>query len=258
MIKLKGNCSFIINREDFKVTFIAALTNLLRIPRYDVIVYDVNCGSVDVTFGVKGAHDRNLTSELWAMIGNESFVFTYNGTQFVAFDLRQIVRPSITLTNSTTPSSTPTETSSKHERKRMVFIIFVLIGSVFAALFIFFLVVFLARFCGCCQKTGKFRMRRGNVRLHAPFETELKRFAARKNIFQGVNYYGEITQLEESRKDVDVEIVEDDIDEQLSELYPVDTNVCLLNGDNHTNSYKLQEHKFVFDGDGSCSSVVFY
>lgn len=129
-------------------------------------------------------------------------------------------------------------------------------GSVFAALFIFLLVIFLARFSGCCRKTGKLRVRR-NGRLQAPFESELKRFAVRKSLFQGVNFYGDITQLEEM--DPDAEIVEDDIDieEEFSEVHPGDTITCLLNGSNHTNSNK-EEHKFVFDDDDSCSSVLFY
>lgn len=257
-MKFQGHCSFIFNKEDFKFAFVTALTKLLPVSRSDVIVYGVKCGSVDVTFGLQG-RNSNLTEKLWAMIANESFVLTYNGTQFVAFELRQIITPSsITFTDSTTSSSIPTVTSTKHGRKRIVFIIFVLIGSVFGALFIFCLVLFIARFCTCCQKTkGKFRVHR-NVRLQAPFETELKRFTAHKNIFQGLNYYGETTQLEETRKDVELEIV-DDIDEELSELSPLsDTDIYLLNGYDHANSYQPQEHKFVFDDDGSCSSVVYY
>lgn len=99
---------------------------------------------------------------------------------------------------------------------------------------------------------------RRNGRLHAPFESELKRFAVRRSLFQGVNFYGDITQLQEIRQDV--EIVEDDIDieEEFSEIHPVDTNTCLLNGSIHTNSNKAEEHKFVFDDDDSCSSVLFY
>ena len=95
--------------------------------------------------------------------------------------------------------------------------------------------------------------------MQAPFETELKRFVAHNNILQGVNFYGELTQLEEIRKDVELEIVEDDIDEELSELSPLaDTKFGLLNSYNHTNSCQPKEHKFVFDDAGSCSSVVFY
>ncbi|KAJ7392795.1 hypothetical protein OS493_010454 [Desmophyllum pertusum] len=255
LVKFKANCSVITNKDDFKLNFIAALTQLLQISRSDVTVQDVACGSVDVIFTIKSARDRNLTSELWAMIRNESFVFTYNGTDFVAFDLREI---SI-LTSS--PASTPTEIA-KHEQKKIMFIIFVFIGAAFAALFIFFLVVFLARFCGCCRKSGKFRMRR-NARLHPPFESELKRFAVRKNLFPEVNFYGDIMNLEEheNRKE-DVDIFEDDaeIDEEFTEIHPVDTNTCLLNShnDNHTNSNSVEEHKFVFDDHDSYSSVLFY
>ena len=205
---------------------------------------------------IKSARDRNLTSELWEVIENESFVFTYNGTRFVAFELREILRPSVTPTAYPTSRSTPSE-SSRHERKKIVFVIFVFIGSVFAALFIFLLVVFLARFSRCCRKTGKLRVRR-NGRWHAPFESELKRFAVRRSLFQGINFYGDITQLEEMKQDA--EIVEDDIDieDEFSEIHPVDTNTCLLNGSNRTNSNKVEEPMFVFDDDDSCSSVLFY
>ena len=203
---------------------------------------------------VKSALGRNLTSELWAAIKNESFVFTYNGTELVAFELSEIPSPSVIFTSSTMSPSTPSETS-KHERKKVVFIIFVFIGSVFAALFIFLLVVFLARFSGCCRKAGKLRVRR-NVRLRPPFESELKRFAARGSLFQGVNYYGDITQLEEHRRDSVT--IEDDAEEDFFEIHPVDTNACLLNHTNHTDSNKREECKFVFDDDESCSSVLFY
>ena len=58
----------------------------------------------------------------------------------------------------------------------------------------------------------------------------------------------------------DAEIVEDDIDieEEFSEILPVDTNTYLLNGNSHTYSNKVEERKFVFDDDDSCSSVLFY
>ena len=58
----------------------------------------------------------------------------------------------------------------------------------------------------------------------------------------------------------DAEIVEDDIDieDEFSEIHPVDTNTCLLNGSNRTNSNKVEEPMFVFDDDDSCSSVLFY
>ena len=205
---------------------------------------------------IKSARGRNLTSELWAAIRNESFFLTYNGTKFVAFEFREISRPSVTTTTSPAFPSTASK-NNKHERKKIVFIIFVFIGSVFVALFIFLLVVFLARFSRCCRRSGKLRVRR-NGRFHVPLESELTRFAARRSLLQGVDFYGDITQLEEMKRDA--EIVEDDIDveEEFSEIHPVDTNTCLLNGSSHTNSHNVEERKFVFDDDDSCSSVLFY
>ena len=256
MVKFHANCSAIASADDFISSFITTLAQLLQISKSDVIVHDVICGSVDVLFVIKSVRGRNLTNELWAVINNESFVFTYNGTEFVAFELRQISRPSITPTAPITSPFTPPKTN-KHERKKIVFIIFVFISSVFAALFIFLLVVFLSRFSRCCRKTGKLRVRR-NSRFHAPFESELKRFAVRRSLFPGINFYGDITQLEEMKQDA--EFVEDDIDteEEFSEIHPVDTNTCLLNGGSHTNSNKVEERKFVFDDDDSYSSVLFY
>ena len=256
LVKFHANCSAIANEDDFKSSFATTVTLLLQISKSDVIVHDIICGSVDVLFVIKSARGRNLANELWAMIKNKSFVFTYNGTEFAAFELREISRPSVTPTAPFTSSLTPSK-NNKHERKKIVFIIFVFIGSVFAALFIFLLVVFLARFSRCCRKTVKLRVRR-NDRFHAPFESELKRFAVRTSLFQGINFYGDITELEEMKQDA--EIVEDDIDieEEFSEIHPVDTNTCLLNGTNHTNSNKVEERKFVFDDDDSCSSILFY
>lgn len=256
LVKFQANCSAIANEDDFKSSFITTLTQLLQISKSDVIVHDIICGSVGVLFVIKSARGRNLTSELWAVIKNESFVFTYNGTEFVAFELREISRPSVTPTATFTSPFTPSK-NNKHERKKIVFIIFVFIGSVFAALFIFLLVVFLARFSRCCRKTGKLRVRR-NSRFHAPFESELKRFSVRTSLLQGINFYGDITELEEMKQDA--EIVEDDIDieEEFSEILPVDTNTYLLNGNSHTYSNKVEERKFVFDDDDSCSSVLFY
>lgn len=256
LVKFQANCSAIENEDDFKSSFITTLTQLLQISKSDVIIHDIICGSVGVLFVIKSARGRNLTSELSAVIKNESFVFTYNGTEFVAFELREISRPSVTPTATFTSPFTPSK-NNKHERKKIVFIIFVFIGSVFAALFIFLLVVFLARFSRCCRKTGKLRVGR-NSRFHAPFESELKRFSVRTSLFQGINFYGDITELEEMKQDA--EIVEDDIDieEEFSEILPVDTNAYLLNGNSHTYSNKVEERKFVFDDDDSCSSVLFY
>ena len=256
LVKFHANCSAITAEDVFKSSFITTLTYLLKISKSDVIVHDVICGSVDVLFVIKSAPGRNLTNELWAAIKNESFFFTYNLTKFVAFELREISRPSVTPTTSPASPST-TSNNDKHERKKMVFIIFVFIGSVFVALFIFLLVVFLARFSRCCRRTVKLRVRR-NGRFHVPMESELTRFAVRRSLFQGVNFYGDITQLEEMKQDA--EIVEDDIDVEgeFSEIHPVDTNTCLLNGSSHRNSHNVEEHKFVFDDDDSISSVLFY
>ena len=257
VVKFKGNCSVIVDKNSFKLSFVATLASILRIPRDDVIVDDVICGSVSVVFTVKAARERNLTSELLGIIKNESLVVKYNDTVFIAFDVKIISNPTVP-----TKFSRPTEISN-HDRKKFLFIIFIFFCAVFAALFVFFSVVFCSRFCVCCQKTGKFRMQK-RVRLRAQ-DFELKRFAERRSRLSGANYYGEEAhkRVNRRKKESEVEIEEEDINDYYEDEFvaglQADTNDTLLNSTNHTaNSNQQEEQKFVFDDEDSCSSVLFY
>ena len=257
VVKFKGNCSVIVNKNSFKLSFVATLASILRIPRDDVIVDDVICGSVSVVFTVKAARERNLTSELLGIIKNESLVVKYNDTVFIAFDVKIISNPTVP-----TKFSRPTEISN-HDRKKLLFIIFIFFCAVFAALFVFFSVVFCSRFCACCQKTGKFRMQK-RVRLRAQ-DFELKRFAERRSRLSGANYYGEEAhkRVNRRKKESEVEIEEEDINDYYEDEFvaglQADTNDTLLNSTNNTaNSNQQEEQKFVFDDEDSCSSVLFY
>ena len=257
VVKFKGNCSVIVDKNSFKLSFVATLASILRIPRDDVIVDDVICGSVSVVFTVKVARERNLTSELLGIIKNESLVVKYNDTVFIAFDVKIISNPTVP-----TRFSRPTEISNR-DRKKLLFIIFIFFCAVFAALFVFFSVVFCNRFCACCQKTGKFRMQK-RVRLRAQ-DFELKRFAERRSRLSGANYYGEDAQkrVKSRKKELQVEIEEEDINDYYEDEFvaglQADTNNTLLNTTNHTaNSNQQEEQRFVFDDEDSCSSVLFY
>lgn len=257
VVKFKGNCSVIVNQNSFKLSFVATLTSILRIPRDDVIVDDVICGSVSVVFTVKAARERNLAGELLGIIKNESLVVKYNDTVFIAFDVKIISNPTVP-----TKFSRPTEISN-HDRKKLLFMIFIFFCAVFAALFVFFSVVFCSRFCACCQKTGKFRMH-NRVRLRAQ-DFELKRFAERRSRLSGANYYGEDAhkRVNRRKKELEVEIEEEDINDYYEDEFvaglQADTNDTLLNSTNHTaNSNQQEEQKFVFDDEDSCSSVLFY
>ena len=257
VVKFKGNCSVIVDKNSFKLSFVATLASILRIPRDDVIVDDVICGSVSVVFTVKAARERNLTSELLGIIKNETLVVKYNDTVFIAFDLKIISNPTVP-----TKFSRPTEISN-HDRKKLLFIIFIFFCAVFAALFVFFSVVFCSRFCACCQKTGKFLVQK-RVRLRAQ-DFELKRFAERRSRLSGANYYGEDAhkRVNSRKKELEVEIEEEDINDYYEDEFvaglQADTNDTLLNSTNHTaNSNQQEEQKFVFDDEDSCSSVLFY
>ena len=257
VVKFKGNCSVIVDKNSFKLSFVATLASILRIPRDDVIVDDVICGSVSVVFTVKVARERNLTSELLGIIKNESLVVKYNDTVFIAFDVKIISNPTVP-----TKFSRPTEISNR-DRKKLLFIIFIFFCAVFAALFVFFSVVFCSRFCACCQKTGKFRMQK-RVRLRAQ-DFELKRFAVRRSRLSGANYYGEEAhkRVNRRKKESEVEIEEEDINDYYEDEFvaglQADTNDTLLNSTNNTaNSNQQEEQKFVFDDEDSCSSVLFY
>ena len=257
VVKFKGNCSVIVDKNSFKLSFVVTLASILRIPRDDVIVNDVICGSVSVVFTVKAARERNVTSELLGIIKNESLVVKYNDTVFIAFDLKVISNPTVP-----TKFSRPTEISN-HDRKKLLFIIFIFFCAIFAALFVFFSVIFCSRFCACCQKTGKFRMHK-RVRLRAQ-DFELKRFAERRSQHSGANYYGEEAhkRVNSRKRKLEVEIEEEDINDYYEDEFvagvQADTNDTLLNSNNHTANYNQQEEqKFVFDDEDSCSSVMFY
>ena len=255
VVKFKGNCSVIVNKNSFKLSFVVTLASILRIPRDDVIVNDVICGSVSVVFTVKAARERNVTSELLGIIKNESLVVKYNDTVFIAFDVKVISNPPVP-----TKFSRPTEISNDDRKK--LFIIYIFFCAIFAALFVFFSVIFCSRFCACCQKTGKFRMHK-RVRLRAQ-DFELKRFAERRGQLSGANYYGEDAhkRLNSRKRKLEVEIEEEDINDYYEDEFvagvQADTNDTLLNSTNTANYNQQEEQKFVFDDEDSCSSVMFY
>lgn len=258
LVRFNGNCISITNIESFKLRCGTTLSDRLQLPRADVIVDDVICGSVEVIFTIRSTFEKNITDELWKMINNASLVIEYDGKRYEAFDLRIISKPRSVMTRHPTVASTPTSISN-HERKKLVFIVFLLFCSIFAALFVFFLVIFLSRFCACCQKSGKSRMHR-KIRVREG-DFELKRLSMRSEQILGVNYYGELVHSDENNPR-EADIFEEDIDdyyedEFMEELHG-DTARSLLNSNNDKDGNELQQQRFGFDDEDSCSSVVFY
>lgn len=258
LVRFNGNCISITNIESFKLRCGTTLSDRLQLPRADVIVDDVICGSVEVIFTIRSTFEKNITDELWKMINNASLVIEYDGKRYEAFDLRVISKPRSVMTRHPTVASTPTSISN-HERKKLVFIVFLLFCSIFAALFVFFLVIFLSRFCAGCQKSGKSRMHR-KIRVREG-DFELKRLSTRSEQILGVNYYGELVHSDENNPR-EADIFEEDIDdyyedEFMEELHG-DTARSLLNSNNDKDGNKLQQQRFGFDDEDSCSSVVFY
>ena len=84
----------------------------------------------------------------------------------------------------------------------------------------------------------------------------------RRNQSLRVNYYGDIAHLELESNRRQVDIVEEDIndyyEDEFAEGHQAETNTSLLNSSNHGNASELQERKFVFDDEDSCSSVLYY
>lgn len=260
LVRFNGNCSPITNIESFKLRCGTTLSDRLQLPRAHVIVDDVICGSVEVIFTIRSTYEKNIAEKLWEMINNTSLVIEYDGKRYEAFDLKIISKPRSVVTRLPTVGSTPTFISN-HERKKLVFILFLLFCSIFAALFVFFLVIFLSRFCACCQKSGKSHIHR-KIRVREG-DFELKRLSRRSEQILGVNYYGELVHSDENNPR-DADIFEEDIDDyyedEFTEEFHGDTNRSLLNSNNDNDGSKLQQQteRFVFDDEDSCSSVVFY
>ena len=248
----------ITNKDAFKVEFIATVTTVLRITNSDVVVNDVICGSVDVIFTVKNARSINITGVLWMIIKNESFVIYYRGLTFTARHVEGVVeKPFISTTSAplTSPTKDHFSTSSDWEKKKIRFIIFALVGAVFIALFIFSLVIFSSRFCACCRKSKTFSLQRKRL---SPFELELKRFTARRDVFLRANFYGEASGAE--KEDAE-SLAEDSCDHEEGEGARDErgtVTTVLLGHRKHTNTNNRTAQKFVFDDDDSCSSVLFY
>ncbi|XP_068733459.1 uncharacterized protein [Montipora capricornis] len=259
LVRFKGTCGPITNIELFKLRCKTTLAHRLQLSRSDVIVDNVICGSIEVTFAIQITYDRNVTAELWGMINNSSLIIEYDGKEYRAFDLKIVSKPQPTVSRFSTPLLKPTtiyNTTNNNERKKLAFIIFVLFCSIFAALLVFFSVVFLSRFC---QKPGKLSMHRKVPVRERDFE--LRCLSTQTNQILGVNYYGEFVHSEENHGS-NLEIFEEDIndyyEDEFAEELPEDTNRYLLNSNHLMDNGKPQQKRVVLDDEDSCSSVVFY
>ena len=182
-MSLQGDCGVIeSSKEGFISAFIARAAHLLSIEENSIIVKDVECGSVDVTFIVKDGKRTNISEVVNEVATDDSLVVNYRGQSFTAKSV-EVVEP-------VKPTQQP-QTKTKHE---LSFILYVAFGSLMGVIFLIGCLVLLVR-CHRDRNTGGFN-------LGPDAALELNRFTRipRASYYQ-VDFYGAAEEIDASRGD---------------------------------------------------------
>ena len=251
-VVFSGDCGVVLeNKDGFKIQFKLVLTRLLDIYTSDISIHKITCGSVDVMFSVREAKRRNVTAKLRELVKERAFELEYNTMTFVAVNVSELVKPTATVKPSSTTNTSRTQSK---EEKKIAFIIFVFAVCIFAALFIFFTVLYFARFSDhrCCKKPERRHKLKHSANPTArTTELELKALSPLyMNLFHKVDYYGESERITLRRERQDGGEFEAEEDQ------PASTVTALLSENGRVPEVTLK--KFNFDDDDSCSSVLFY
>ena len=162
----------------------------LNIKQSAIVVSDVSCGSILVTFTITGASGiPSVSQELKKLVENGNISVTVNGKTFKANKL-EVVRPTI-------PSTVVPTTEAKNE---IAFILYITFGGLMAFIFIVGIIVLFVR----CRRDR----REGSFYLTNETNYELRRFQGipRANSFYSrVNYYGEPVEKDATAADPDAE-----------------------------------------------------
>ncbi|KAL9973086.1 hypothetical protein ACROYT_G019498 [Oculina patagonica] len=194
VVEFEGDCNDVVGKEEaeekFRKEFVTVVATKLGILESTIVVSDVACGSILVTFTITGASGKpNVSQELKKLVENGNIRVTVNNKIFKASKL-EVVRPTIRST------VVPT-TESKNE---IAFILYITFGALMGFIFIVGIIVLIVR----CRRDR----REGSFYLTNETNYELRRFQGiprANSYYSRVNYYGEPVEKDATAADPDAE-----------------------------------------------------
>ena len=131
VIEFEGNCEDVVSNKETKIKFQQELVRIvgakLGIPENAVVINDIACGSIRVTFTISGTSGKaNVSQVLKKLVDNGDISVTVDGKTFTASKL-EVGWP-------TTPSTiAPTREGRKSE---IAFILYITFGDLMVFIFI--------------------------------------------------------------------------------------------------------------------------
>ena len=92
VIEFEGNCEDVVNNKETKMKFqqelVLVVVKKLGIPKNAVVVNDIACGSIRVTFTISGTSGKaNVSQVLKKLVDNGNISVTVDGKTFTASKL---------------------------------------------------------------------------------------------------------------------------------------------------------------------------
>ena len=195
VIEFEGGCEGVVSNKETKMKFqqelVLVVVEKLGIPENAVVVNDIACGSIRVTFTIRGTSGKaNVSQVLMKLVDNGNISVTVDGKTFKASKL-EVVRP-------TTPSTLAPTTEGK--KSEIAFILYITFGALMAFIFIVGFIVLVVR----CRRDR----REGNFFLPSDAHYELSRFQGiphASSNYSRVNYYGEPVEKDAATADPDAD-----------------------------------------------------
>ena len=131
VIEFEGECEDVVSNKETKMKFQQELVRVvgerLGIPENAVVFKDIACGSIRVTFTIRGTSGKaNVSQVLKKLVDNGNISVTVDGKTFRASKL-EVVRP-------TTPSTLAPTTEGK--KSEIAFILYITFGALMAFILI--------------------------------------------------------------------------------------------------------------------------
>lgn len=194
VIVFDGDCNYLKSNSERENEFRKAVrekvSSKLSIPRSEIVVGDVVCGSirVPITF-YQSSGLRNVTQVLKKIVDSGNFSLTVRGKTFKASKL-EVVRPTSPVTQAPTTEA---------KTNKIVFYLYVGFGILMAFVFCIGVCVFVVR----CRKDR----RAGSFFLTNDTNYELRRFHGipRASSYSRMNYYGEPVEIDATTADPNAE-----------------------------------------------------
>ena len=195
VIEFEGNCEDVVGNkkteEKFRQEFAREVTEKLGVSETAIVVKDIVCGSIRVTFTISGTSGKaNVSQVLKNLVDNGNISVTVDNKTFRASKL-EVVRP-------TAPSTLAPTTEGK--KSEIAFILYIAFGALMAFIFIVGFIVLVVR----CRKDR----REGSFAFPSDLNYELRRFHGIPHLsknYSRVDYYGEPVEKDAAAADPDAD-----------------------------------------------------